>query len=198
MNSYPVIILLKGDSKMKKIVILSRKEAVDMLADASYNEKVGSVVSICGPRESHPKEVSQSKKDKVVLELKFDDINNQCKRLIEKGMFRGGNDYLPPEKKHIQAIIDHAEEILDTDKIIICHCQAGVSRSAAAAYILKCIDLGKGKEREALLELLKNRDYISPNDLMIDLAQNILGDEWDLKTPLNNLNELKLESSYKK
>ena len=184
---------------MKKIVILSRKEAVDMLAVPSYNDKVGAVVSICSPNQSHPKEVSEAKKDKVVLELKFDDIDSQIKKLIEKGMvLRGVKDAVLPSKKHVQTIIDHAEEILETDKIIICHCQAGISRSAAAAYVLKCLDLGKGKEEEALLELLRNRGGISPNDLMIDIAQEILGEEWDLKTPIENLNELKLKAYYQK
>lgn len=62
---------------------------------------------------------------------------------------------------------------------ILCHCRAGVSRSAACAFILKCLDVGPGKEYDVITELGKSRP-IYPNQIMIYFAQEILGNKWKL------------------
>lgn len=166
---------------MADILIANREQAVDILQNRKYNDKITAVVSISDQHSAAPKPVKklEKEKEKFVLILHFDDLeeemllNPRC-----KGM-------LPPQKKHVQAIIDHADDMLNSGGIILCHCNAGISRSAAAAFILKSIDLGEGHEKEALDELVASRNIISPNSLMVSIAQEILGDEWKLDDTLH-------------
>lgn len=172
---------------MANIVIKSRDQAIEMLENKKYNQDVTAIVSISDPNKGTPKIVKkiQDQNDKIILVLHFDDME---KEMINNPRCRG---WQPPQEKHIKSIIHYANDILNSGGTILCHCNAGISRSAAAAYILKCIDLGEGKEEEALSELLKNRDYIAPNRLMIELAQDIFGKNWDLLSPLDNIQEIR-------
>jgi len=63
------------------------------------------------------------------------------------------------------------------DNTILIHCQAGISRSPAAAYIFLCIQLGPGREREAIEETAGccEAPWICPNTLMVRYADDILG-----------------------
>jgi len=173
---------------MSKIIIASHDETVDLLDNNEYNEKVTAIVSISDHSKASPSVVRrcQEKKDKVVLTLHFDDMERE---MLDNPRCSG---WEPPQMKHIQAIISRSKEILNSGGWILCHCQAGISRSAAAAFILKCIELGPGKEEEALGILVKSRDYISPNKWMVEMAQEILGDEWDLIDALKNIQYIRL------
>jgi len=167
---------------MKNIIIASRGKAIDILSDKRYNAEVTAIVSISDYKSFPPQAVIKAKKDKIVIVLLFDDITEE---MLEIESIR--KKYHPPTKEDIQKIIDNADEILNSGGKILCHCQAGISRSAAAAFILKCIDLGPGNEEIAAEYIIKNNSLIYPNDLMIKIAQEILGDKWDLITPLNKI-----------
>ena len=163
---------------MAKIMIASRKQAQDILSNKKHSKKITAIVSISDPEWSTPKEV-KNVKDTMVLSLKFHDME---KEMLDMDRCKG---WVPPSKKHVQEIIDNASDMLNSGGIILCHCHAGISRSSAAAYILKCIDLGPGKEQEAFDYLVEGRNFISPNRLMIELAQDILGNKYDLFSPIN-------------
>jgi predicted protein tyrosine phosphatase len=167
---------------MAKIMIASRDEAVDILRNPKYNEGVSAIVSISEAHKSCPSEVEKARKDKVVLTLHFDDLDNDC---IEK-LGKDQSGYQPPTEKDIIPLLQNADAILNSGGLILVHCAAGVSRSAAAAFILKCLDLGKGHEAEALEYLLKGRSYIYPNDLMVDIAQELLGPGWRMSEVIRN------------
>lgn len=159
---------------MAKIMIASREEAIDILSNSKYNELVSAIVSISEVNKSCPKEVEKARKDKIVLTLHFDDLDNDC---IEK-LGKDKSKYQPPTEKDVWPLLKNSKIILDSGGIILVHCAAGISRSSAAAFILKCLDLGQGHEAEALEYLLKGRPYICPNDLMVDIAQELLGPGW--------------------
>jgi len=54
------------------------------------------------------------------------------------------------------------------------HCEAGVSRSTAAALILYACWLGPGLEAEAMERVLAQRPLAIPNRRMVALADDLL------------------------
>ena len=61
----------------------------------------------------------------------------------------------------------------DTGRVLI-HCEAGVSRSSAAALIMYASWLGPGREQEAMERVLSQRPIASPNRRMVELADRLL------------------------
>ena len=177
---------------MPKILIASRDEAIDILDAPEYNKKVTAIVSISDHTRSAPKPVikSQEKKDKIILVLHFDDME---KEMVGNPRCRG---WEPPQRKHVMAIIEHAKQMLDSGGWILCHCNAGISRSSATAFILKSIELGPGNEKQALIETLKIKSMIAPNEWMVELADEILGKEWDLSGALKQIRHLRSQIGY--
>jgi predicted protein tyrosine phosphatase len=74
----------------------------------------------------------------------------------------------------VQRIIELAENLQsETGKVLI-HCEAGVSRSTAAALIMYACWLGHGREREAMARVLAQRPVAIPNRRMVELADRLL------------------------
>jgi len=157
----------------KKILIRKKKEIKRIMGDRSLRKKVGSLVSITDPGDAKIHVPDSDRYPIEIHRMSFEDVEEE---------FKGK---LHVRREDIQKMIDAAPKLLDTDKEIICHCQAGISRSAAAAVILACIDLGgKGNEEDALFAP-KSPRLQSPNRLMLEFADDILGtdlagtlDEW--------------------
>jgi predicted protein tyrosine phosphatase len=77
-------------------------------------------------------------------------------------------------EEDILQIVRLAEDLRsDTGRVLI-HCEAGVSRSSAAALIMYAYWLGPGREREAMARVLSQRPVASPNRRMIELADRLL------------------------
>jgi predicted protein tyrosine phosphatase len=68
-----------------------------------------------------------------------------------------------------------AETLKSASGKVLIHCEAGISRSAAAALIMYSSWLGPGQEREALESVLSQRPFARPNRRMVDLADKLLG-----------------------
>ena len=94
------------------------------------------------------------------LELSFHDITETRPGLVA------------PDKFIVQAILDFARESRDNRMLI--HCWAGISRSSAAAYMIAC-DRNPGFEREIAEELRRRAPSVTPNGLMVSLADELLG-----------------------
>lgn len=71
------------------------------------------------------------------------------------------------------------------DHNVFLHCQAGVSRSTACAYILMCLERGEGNERDALDHLMKIRPIAHPNPWILYWAAKLMP-TFDLWTPLKD------------
>jgi predicted protein tyrosine phosphatase len=85
-----------------------------------------------------------------------------------------------PDEAMVKSIVDKALSIKERVKngeevFLVCHCFAGVSRSTAAAYILLCILLGRGREQYAHDHLVRIRKCAYPNPLMLAYGEKILG-----------------------
>jgi predicted protein tyrosine phosphatase len=74
----------------------------------------------------------------------------------------------------VQQIIRLAEDLRSGTGRVLIHCEAGVSRSTAAALIMHAYWLGPGSEREAMRRVLAQRPIAIPNRRMVELADNLL------------------------
>ena len=92
-----------------------------------------------------------------------------------------------PTKTHIERLIDWLKEI-ESQRVagLLVHCRAGVSRSTAGAYIALCIlePSLSAEERMAKVVESATREFIWPNQLVVDLADEILGAEGALEAPV--------------
>ena len=83
-------------------------------------------------------------------------------------------------EEDVKLIIELAESLrLETGKVLI-HCEAGVSRSTAAALIMYACWFGPGREQEAMERVLAQRPIAIPNRRMVQLADKLLGREGKL------------------
>jgi predicted protein tyrosine phosphatase len=80
-------------------------------------------------------------------------------------------------EKDVQEIITLAEDLRTSTGRVLIHCEAGVSRSTAAALIMYACWLGPGAEREAMRRVLAQRPIAIPNSRMVELADKLLGRE---------------------
>ena len=77
-------------------------------------------------------------------------------------------------EQDIQQIITLAQELQSVSGRVLIHCEAGVSRSSAAALIMYACWLGPGEEHEAMMRVLTQRPIAMPNRRMVELADRLL------------------------
>jgi len=90
--------------------------------------------------------------------------------------------YTLVEDDHIHQIIRFAGWVRDhpSQVELLVHCEAGISRSTAAAFIILAVLKGPGKEGAAFAELISVRACALPNSLMLVKADRILKREASL------------------
>lgn len=74
----------------------------------------------------------------------------------------------------VQQIIALAHELRSATGRVLIHCEAGVSRSTAAALIMYACWLGPGREDEAMTRVLAQRPIAIPNRRMVEIADRLL------------------------
>lgn len=79
-----------------------------------------------------------------------------------------------PTRDHVTRMLDWGR-LLPADAIVIVHCEAGVSRSTAAALALLVQHHGNDKIEECIQLLLEVRPESSPNSLITQWADDQLG-----------------------
>ncbi len=118
------------------------------------------LVSIGDPGEPPPRGFERYPQR---LRLQFHDVELPAQRLPA--------GVQPPQVAHMEALLRFAP---CGDGSVLLHCQAGISRSAAAAYTLLCAWLGPDREREALRHLYAICPWACPNEPMVELADALL------------------------
>lgn len=83
------------------------------------------------------------------------------------------DEIVAPAMQHVEALLD-AAPILRTAPTVYCHCMAGISRSTAVAFILRCLWMGPGNEAEALAAVLEDRPIAEPNPVLVRLGDRAL------------------------
>lgn len=82
-------------------------------------------------------------------------------------------DLIAPDAVMLQAVLDFGREAAPGRALLI-HCWAGISRSSAAAYAIAC-DRNPGFEEDIADELRRRSPLVTPNKLMVQLADDLLG-----------------------
>jgi predicted protein tyrosine phosphatase len=98
------------------------------------------------------------------LILKFNDII-----MPEAGL-------IAPDSATVETILGFGAE-WDSQRPLLVHCLAGISRSTAAAYILACSLTAPGSEQAVASRLRLAAPSATPNSLMVSLADGLLGRE---------------------
>jgi predicted protein tyrosine phosphatase len=80
---------------------------------------------------------------------------------------------IAPDRKTLQAILDFGRGRIGQRAMLI-HCWAGISRSSAAAFAIAC-DRNPGYERAIADELRRRAAFVTPNRLMVKLADDMMG-----------------------
>jgi predicted protein tyrosine phosphatase len=74
----------------------------------------------------------------------------------------------------VRQLIEFAESVRPLTGKVLIHCEAGISRSPAAALIMYACWLGPGRELEAMEHVLVQRPGAIPNRRMVEVADNLL------------------------
>lgn len=127
--------------------------------DLMFLDDSWSVISIGSPGDDLPEGFEPDSPNH--LRLEFNDVGRQ----------NDSGDYVPPTTGLVDKILIAADYLLGSN--IYIHCWAGISRSSAVAYILRCHILGEGREEKALLPILRNKRHL-PNHYLIELADDFM------------------------
>ena len=144
---------------MIDIEICSREEAGEILSSPSRRKGVVLLVSIGELDDPAPAGFGNVSPR---MQFFFADTNQEF----------GG-----PTADDVARLIRTAEEFAERSGRVVIHCQAGISRSTAAATIFYAVLLGEGHEEEAIGRVMAARELAIPNRRMIRLADEILGRE---------------------
>ena len=83
------------------------------------------------------------------------------------------DNWVVPEGYHVRSALVFARQ-WDQPSLLI-HCHAGMSRSPAIALAILADWLGEGREDEAVKELMKVVPLSTPNRLVVEIADGVLG-----------------------
>ena len=93
--------------------------------------------------------------------LTFDDITGPI------------DNWVAPEEFHVRSALSFARQRAQPSLMI--HCHAGMSRSPAIALAIFADWLGADREYEAVKELMKEVPLCTPNSLVVEIADRLLG-----------------------
>lgn len=162
--------------RLPPIVLTDKDQAGVLLRKAPAVTRIRHVVSIGSPETEPPSNFDAHPARK--LRLLFDDIERE-----HSGFYEG------PTLADAEAVVRFAEP-LKTERnpgVVLVHCAAGISRSAAATLILLAAVLGPGREEEAVRKLVEVKErtaaagardpdeYIRPNRRLVWLGDEVLG-----------------------
>ena len=138
------------------IEVASRYEAGDVLCSPERCAEVTYLLSIGDVQDDLP--------------LGYNNVDSKLRLLVADVVTDFG-----ATEHDIQQIITLARQLRSITGRVLIHCEAGVSRSTAAALIIYACWLGPGRELEAMERVLAQRPIAIPNRRMVALADRLLG-----------------------
>jgi predicted protein tyrosine phosphatase len=168
-----------GIAKYPRLVVLGYSEAAMFLKQPMAAE-LSAVISIHGQRE-YPLELADPVAHHLTLE--FDDspapddsdpLQAARVQLRKREAAEIGLTLRPPTIDHARAILDFAEQVKTCNGILLCQCQAGISRSPAAALLCLAAWAGPGRERPCVEYLRQIRPASVPHPDLVRLADQLL------------------------
>jgi predicted protein tyrosine phosphatase len=137
------------------IEVASRAEASKLLSSPNSCADIVWLVSIGDPHDELPSG--------------YDNVPRKLRLLVADVVTEVG-----ATEADIRQIIELAKSVRSSSGRVLIHCEAGVSRSSAAALIMYACWLGPGGEREAMKRVLAQRPVSVPNRRMVELADKLL------------------------
>jgi predicted protein tyrosine phosphatase len=137
------------------IEVASRAEASKLLSSPNSCADIVWLVSIGDPHDDLPSG--------------YDNVPRKLRLLVADVVTEVG-----ATEADIRQIIELAKSVRSSSGRVLIHCEAGVSRSSAAALIMYACWLGPGGEREAMKRVLAQRPVSVPNRRMVELADKLL------------------------
>ncbi len=137
------------------IEVASRTEAGNILNSPHRCAEVACLVSIGDPQDELP--------------AGYDSVPRKLRLLVADLVTELG-----ATEADVRQIIRLAEDLRSSTGRVLIHCEAGVSRSSAAALIMYACWLGPGREPEAMERVLAQRPVAVPNSRMVNLADRLL------------------------
>lgn len=141
--------------KVPTIEVASRYEAGEILSSPSDCAELMYLVSIGDVRDELP--------------LGYNNVDRKLRLLMADVVTEFG-----ATEEDIRQLITLAEDLSSSGGRVLIHCEAGVSRSTAAALIMYSCWLGPGGEEEAMRRVLRQRPIALPNPRMVGLADKLL------------------------
>jgi predicted protein tyrosine phosphatase len=129
----------------------------DLATQARLHRPVG-VVSLLSPDLPNPNVAG----DALRLVMRFNDIPAPR------------DDLIAPDAAMIERLLAFADGFAP-DSTLLVHCWMGISRSPAAAFILACARAPEVSELRIALALREAAPSVTPNSLMVSLADHHLG-----------------------
>lgn len=151
------VALTKMDSIEINIQVASRHEASSILTSPKQCSEVSFLISIGAPEDDLP--------------AGYTNVTGRIRLLF--GDTETAED--GASESDIQCLIDLAKELNGSKAKVLIHCEAGVSRSSAAALIMYTCLLGQGSESKAMEQVLRQRPIARPNRRMVEIADKLLG-----------------------
>jgi predicted protein tyrosine phosphatase len=139
-----------------EVVIASRPQAERLLMSVIPGPAIRHLISIGAPGDPTP----------AGFEL--------CATGIRLEFFDDTGE-IGPQRWHVEKVIDYARQIQHEGGQLLVHCEAGISRSTAAALTVFATWLGVGREQEAINRVFAARPQAWPNDQFVELADDLLG-----------------------
>jgi predicted protein tyrosine phosphatase len=139
------------------VAVVGRSGAGKVLCSPRRCSEYAFLVSIGGPREREP---AGYENVATRVRLVFEDAPSQA---------QGG-----PSLDDIERLVAFARRIDFAQGKLLVHCQAGISRSSAAAIIVLARVLGPGHEQMAVDFVQRTHPHVRPNRRMLALADTIL------------------------
>ena len=137
------------------IEVASRPEAGAILSSPHRCAEVTFLLSIGEPYDDLP--------------LGYDNVPRKLRLLLADVVTELG-----ATEEDVRRIIRLAEELCSGAGKVLIHCEAGVSRSTAAALIMYACWLGPGREQDAMERVLAQRPAAIPNRRMVELGDRLL------------------------
>ena len=166
------------------ILMFGYSEAA-MLLRQPHGAQVKAIISIHGLHEYAVEAPDVSRR----LTLRFDDVDVPDPK-DALGMLRSwvhrkwaveiGRPMTPPSREDAEAIIEFARSIGDMEGTLLCHCQAGISRSPAAALLCLAAWTGAGRERDCVEQIMRVRPAAVPHLGLIGFGDSALGRQGQL------------------
>jgi predicted protein tyrosine phosphatase len=146
---------------MIKFRICGEMELVDHLPWATH------VVSIWSPGERHDL-MDFPQPETHICRVDFDDVIIPTNR-----SFRPGPNDRPPQEEDIQKVIAFFNELPESSNVLF-HCQAGISRSTATAFVALCARYPTVPAKRHIVRVWQHRQGARPNTMVVAAGDRVL------------------------